>query len=148
MTTNSNAAADELLHDDSNQYLTFIETRETTELSADIVGTGVWGVMFSPDSSLLALGTSRGDVIVVKVESPSQDRIVGMVVDGVSEVYSVASNDIQPAPEFGGDVDTKFIKGLSTVDERMLILLDINELLNESIATDGELVEPATSASD
>ena len=72
-------------------------------------------------------------VIVVKVESPNQDRTVGMVVDGVSEVYSVGQEEIQTAPDFGSNVDTCFIKGLATVNERMLILLDIDKLLNETV---------------
>lgn len=80
-------------------------------------------------------------VIVVKVESPGQDRTVGMVVDGVSEVYSVNSEDIQPAPQFGGNVDTQFVKGLATIEDRMLILLDIDRLLHDSI----EAVEDAES---
>ena len=72
-------------------------------------------------------------VIVVKVESPTQDRIIGMVVDAVSEVYSVDAEEIQPAPDFGSNVDTRFIKGLAPMDERLLILLSIDELLNETV---------------
>ena len=71
-------------------------------------------------------------VIVVKVVSPGQDRVIGMVVDGVSEVYSVEREDIQPSPDFGGDVDTRFINGLATMNERMIILLDIDKLLEEA----------------
>jgi purine-binding chemotaxis protein CheW len=72
-------------------------------------------------------------VIVVKVESPTQDRTIGMVVDGVSEVYSVDSEEIQSPPDFGSNVDTRFIQGLATMDERLLILLDIDELLNDTV---------------
>jgi purine-binding chemotaxis protein CheW len=72
-------------------------------------------------------------VIVVKVESPTQDRTIGMVVDGVSEVYSVDTEEIQSPPDFGSNVDTRYIKGLATMDERLLILLDIDELLNETV---------------
>ena len=71
-------------------------------------------------------------VIVVRVESPGQDRVIGMVVDGVSEVYSVERENIQPSPDFGGNVDTRFINGLATMDERMIILLNIDELLEEA----------------
>ena len=71
-------------------------------------------------------------VIVVRVVSPNQDRVIGMVVDGVSEVYSVNQEDIQPSPDFGGNVDTRFVKGLATMEERMIILLNIDEILNEA----------------
>jgi len=72
-------------------------------------------------------------VIVVKVESSTQNRTIGMVVDGVSEVYSVDTDEVQPTPDFGSNVDTRFIKGLATMDERLLILLEIDDLLNETV---------------
>ena len=77
-------------------------------------------------------------VIVVRVETPSQDRVIGMVVDGVSEVYSVNPEEIQPSPQFGGSIDTCFIRGLATMDERMLILLDIDKLLTDTVESVSE----------
>jgi len=59
-------------------------------------------------------------------------RIVGVVVDGVSDVITVASSQIRPAPEFSAAVDTRYILGLSTVDERMLIVVDISRLMLSS----------------
>ena len=56
-------------------------------------------------------------------------RVVGMVVDGVSDVIQLTSEQIRPAPEFGGTIDTCFITGLGTLDDRMLILVDIEKLL-------------------
>jgi purine-binding chemotaxis protein CheW len=56
-----------------------------------------------------------------------------MLVDGVSEVYSVDTDEVQPTPDFGSNVDTRFIKGLATMDERLLILLEIDDLLNETV---------------
>lgn len=75
-------------------------------------------------------------VIVVRVDGLEQNRIVGMVVDGVSEVYSVERRSIQPAPDVGENVDLKFVHGLSTMNDRMLILLDIDKLLDDSVALD------------
>jgi purine-binding chemotaxis protein CheW len=65
-------------------------------------------------------------------------RVVGMVVDGVSDVISLNAEQIRPAPEFGGAIDTKYLKGIGTVDDRMLILMDIEKLMT---STDMELVE-------
>jgi purine-binding chemotaxis protein CheW len=59
-------------------------------------------------------------------------RVVGMVVDGVSDVLTLSSEQIRPAPEFGASLDTKYIIGLGTVDERMLILMDIEKLMTSS----------------
>ncbi|WP_028863651.1 chemotaxis protein CheW [Psychromonas aquimarina] len=58
------------------------------------------------------------------------DRVVGMVVDGVSDVISLSREQIKEAPEFGAVVDTKYIKGLGVVDQRMLILIDIENLMS------------------
>ena len=72
-------------------------------------------------------------VIVVKVASDRGERTVGMVVDAVCEVYNVPVGDIRPPPEVGAGVDTAFVRGLATMDEKMLILLDIDKLIVETI---------------
>lgn len=57
-------------------------------------------------------------------------RVVGAVVDSVSDVLTLAFDAIRPTPEFASATfDTKYITGLATVDERMLILLDIEKLM-------------------
>ena len=57
-------------------------------------------------------------------------RVVGMVVDGVSDVISLAPEQIRPAPDFSSSFDVEYITGLGTVDERMLILVDIEKLMS------------------
>lgn len=75
-------------------------------------------------------------VIVVKViDSNGKERTMSMVADAVSEVYDVASADLQPAPDFGEVVDSASITGLATIDEKMIILLDINHLMGSEIPT-------------
>jgi len=59
-------------------------------------------------------------------------RVVGMVVDGVSDVMQLSAQQIRPAPEFGGAVHTPYITGLGTLDNRMLILVDIEKLMSGS----------------
>lgn len=68
-------------------------------------------------------------VIVLKVESEKGERIMGIVVDAVSDVYALSNQDMRDAPDLGDHVDTAYIKGLVNVDSKMLILLDIDELL-------------------
>ncbi len=70
-------------------------------------------------------------VIMLKVLSDTGQRIMGIVVDAVSEVYNVATDDVKPAPDFGGAVESEVVRGLATVDEKMLILLDIDQLLTD-----------------
>ncbi len=69
-------------------------------------------------------------VVVVKVVSGSRERIMGIVVDAVSDVYDVAENEIKPPPDFGSVISMEFIRGLATVNEKMVIILDIDRLLN------------------
>jgi purine-binding chemotaxis protein CheW len=67
-------------------------------------------------------------------------RVIGMVVDGVSDVIALTPEQIRPAPEFGSSLDTQYITGLGTVDERMIILVDIEQLMS---AKDMALIEKA-----
>lgn len=57
-------------------------------------------------------------------------RVVGIVVDSVSDVTSLGNDQVRPAPGMGSVIDTEYITGLGTLDERMLIMLDIEKLMN------------------
>jgi len=59
-------------------------------------------------------------------------RVIGVVVDGVSDVIEIKADDILPPPEFGVAVDTRAISGISTIDGRMVMLLDIDALIETS----------------
>ncbi|WP_051101864.1 chemotaxis protein CheW [Solimonas variicoloris] len=78
----------------------------------------------------LRLDDARYDAFTVMVILSVGQRIVGMVVDGVSDVVALDAGDVRPPPEFGGAIDTRFITGLGTRDQRMIILLDIEKLLS------------------
>lgn len=67
-------------------------------------------------------------------------RVIGMVVDGVSDVISLTPEQIHPKPEFGSSLDTQYLIGLGTVNERMIILVDIERLMS---AKDMALIEKA-----
>ena len=71
-------------------------------------------------------------VIVLKVNHEDTSRIMGIVVDGVSDVYNMQRDEIKPAPDFGTGIDTAFVKGLATVQEKMVIILDIDFMLNSA----------------
>ena len=61
-----------------------------------------------------------------------RNRVIGMVVDSVSDVVTLQEDQVRPAPEMGSAVDTDYLLGIGTVDDRMLILLDIDQLLSSS----------------
>lgn len=67
-------------------------------------------------------------------------RVVGMVVDAVSDVITLVPEQIKPAPEFGSALKTEYIQGLGTVDSRMIILVDIEKLMTSQ---EMELVDAA-----
>ncbi len=69
-------------------------------------------------------------VIVLKVDYGDKSRIIGIVVDGVSDVYNVPDEEIKPSPDFGSAVDTEFVKGLATIEDKMVIVLDIDQMFN------------------
>lgn len=56
------------------------------------------------------------------------DTVVGMVVDSVNDVVGIPAQEIKPAPEFGGSMDMSFLAGIATLDQRMVILVDIERL--------------------
>ena len=57
-------------------------------------------------------------------------------MDGVSDVCNVSEGDLKAAPEFGSAVSVDYVKGLSTVNDEMVILLDIDHLLNSKELAD------------
>jgi len=57
-------------------------------------------------------------------------RVIGMVVDGVSDVVALVPEQIKPAPEMGAALDTHYITGLGTQNDQMLILVDIEKLMS------------------
>jgi purine-binding chemotaxis protein CheW len=75
-------------------------------------------------------------VIVVRVQSSRGEKTVGIVVDGVSEVYSVVADAIKPIPELGTAADGACVKGIANVDGKMVMLLDIDELVAACVETD------------
>ena len=75
------------------------------------------------------LGEAKYDEFTVVIILSVAKRVVGAVVDAVSDVLSLAPAQIKPAPEFSAALETQFITGLGTAEERMLILLDIERLM-------------------
>lgn len=75
-------------------------------------------------------------VIILNVAN----RVLGIVVDGVSDVIALSAKQIKPAPEFNHSLDTQYITGLGTLDDRMIIVVDIEKLMSSK---DMDLLEEA-----
>jgi purine-binding chemotaxis protein CheW len=85
-------------------------------------------------------GEAKYDEFTVVIILSFAQRVVGIVVDAVSDVVTLLPAQMRPAPEFGAALDTRFITGLGTVGERMLILADIERLMT---SRDMQLVDHA-----
>ena len=77
--------------------------------------------------------TATTVVVVVKVSHDAGERTVGLVVDAVSDVHVILDKDINKSPAMAGAISSKFIKGLANVNDKMVILLAIDELINDGI---------------
>ena len=91
------------------------------------------------------LGNPVYDEFTVVIIMNVLGRVIGMVVDGVSDVVSLQADQIKPPPQFGTGLDTEYITGLGTANAQMLILMDIERLLGgadmqlmESVADGGQ----------
>ena len=78
------------------------------------------------------LGTPSYDQFTVVIILNIASRVMGMVVDSVSDVITLNPEQVRPAPEMGAMLDTEYLIGLGTLDERMLILVDIDKLMSSA----------------
>ena len=76
------------------------------------------------------LGKVEYDEFTVVIILNLGGRIVGMVVDGVSDVMNLQTNQIRSVPDIVASIDTKYVTGLASVEEKMFILVDIEQLMN------------------
>jgi purine-binding chemotaxis protein CheW len=66
-------------------------------------------------------------IIVVVV----RDKVMGLVVDSVSDVLDIEQKDVQPPPQFGAKVDASFLRGIGKSGDKLIALLDMDRLLLE-----------------
>jgi purine-binding chemotaxis protein CheW len=150
---------DEEQDQDQDQYLTFFMAQE--EYGIDILSIqeirGFDAVTVIPNSPVFIKGVMNlrgtivpildlrlrfgieqiayGDitvVIVVKAKLDDGEKIIGMVVDSVSDVYSVNHYDSTRAPDVGEADNREYVKGLVNVGEKMVVLLDLKKILTFS----------------
>ena len=78
------------------------------------------------------LGTPTYDQFTVVIILNIAGRVMGMVVDSVSDVTTLTPELVKPAPDLGTTFSADYRIGLGTIDERMLILVDIDRLMSSS----------------
>jgi len=77
-----------------------------------------------------ALPEAQYDAFTVVIILNVARRVIGIVVDAVSDVVAFDEEQIRPVPEFSSQLDTRFIMGLARIEDQMVILLDIEHLLS------------------
>jgi purine-binding chemotaxis protein CheW len=78
------------------------------------------------------LGTVEYNQLTVVIILNLGHRVVGIVVDSVSDVLALTPEQIRPAPDLSAGLDTRYLMGLGTVGDRMLILVDIEKLMSSN----------------
>lgn len=72
-------------------------------------------------------------VIILHAQIAGKKSVVGIVVDSVSEVHSVQDQQVRDAPDFGQHIDSRFLKGMATVDDKIITLIETNALLDADV---------------
>ncbi len=72
-------------------------------------------------------------VILRATDSSFTEKIIGLVVDGVSDVHGISLDSLQSAPEIRGAIHTEYVNGLATIGEKMVIVLHADQLINVGI---------------
>ncbi len=75
--------------------------------------------------------TQRTCIIVVQIEGQAGRVSTGIIVDGVSEVLTLQTSDIEDTPDFGMGAATPYLLGLAKIKGKVKILLDINKVIQE-----------------
>ena len=166
------AASDSSIHKDENQYLTFILGKETYGLDIlkvqEIRGwTQVTQIPNAPNY-IRGVINLRGEIVpildlrrrfemdeleftatTVVIVVNVQDRTIGMVVDGVSDVINMPEGELKASPDFGTAIDASFVQGLAALEQKMVIILAIDKMLQscELVKIDS-LVDSATASTD
>lgn len=76
------------------------------------------------------VGQVTYDEFTIVIVLHIRNRIVGIVVDGVSDVVGLSKEQLRPPPDFGVAFNSRYLLGLASVNEQMIILVDINELIS------------------
>ena len=77
------------------------------------------------------LGTPSYDQFTVVIILNLPQGVTGIVVDGVADVVTLAPDQLRPVPEVGTGLSTRHMTGMGVVDDRMLILIDIEQMMRE-----------------
>ncbi len=77
-----------------------------------------------------AEASRRTCIVILEIHQEDQQQEIGVVVDAVSAVLDMADADIEPPPKFGAKLRTDFISGMGKIDDKFVIILDVDKVLS------------------
>ena len=86
-----------------------------------------------------AVISRRTCIVIIEVQHEEVQQVIGVLVDAVNEVLEIAADQIEPVPSFGTKIRTDFIEGMGKVDQKFVIILNVNQVL--SVDEMAELVQ-------
>ncbi|MFK7915971.1 MAG: chemotaxis protein CheW [Pseudomonadales bacterium] len=158
--------ADQAAADPASQYLTFV--LDTEEYAIDILRvqeikswSPVTPVPRAPDHLLGVINlrgaivpvidlrrrfhleettfTNKTAVIIVRSSHDQAEKVIGLVVDAVAEVYNFSATQIQSSANIGSSVDVDFVLGLAKADEKLVIVLNLEKIVDTNFEPDDAL---------
>jgi purine-binding chemotaxis protein CheW len=81
----------------------------------------------------------RTCIVIIEVQHEDVQQVIGVLVDAVNEVLEISADQIEPVPSFGTKIRTDFIEGMGKVDQKFVIILNVNQVL--SVDEMAELVQ-------
>jgi purine-binding chemotaxis protein CheW len=81
----------------------------------------------------------RSCIVIVEVEGDGKRQDMGLVVDSVTEVLDLPASRIEPTPAFGARIQTDFIEGMGKVNNRFVIVLNVDRILSEQELAHGRM---------
>ena len=80
-------------------------------------------------------------IILVKIAIKGGERTIGIVVDAVADVYAINQEDISETPDLAFNMVKQFVTGFATIDDKMIIMLDIDALISTGVLDEDALVD-------
>jgi len=72
----------------------------------------------------------RTCIVIVECGSADRRQVLGIVVDAVNAVLDISAAEIEPAPDFGAQIRRDFIQGMGRINEKFVVLLDLDHVLS------------------
>jgi purine-binding chemotaxis protein CheW len=73
--------------------------------------------------------TKRTSIIILEIQNEDLRLMIGLTVDMVNEVLDIHPSEIEPSPSLGKQIKTNFIKGMAKINDKLLVLLNIEKVL-------------------